>query len=144
MGTVLFTGSLNSSVWHFFVFFFIQNLPSWLSFHSFIFYYFFANRILRIAIPTFARSRTVYGRNLWKKEDNGLQKNIFSDNGMAMMRIYILIKLWSPWLYVCLFGCLFVCLRPCVRILDTYGMATLIYNNLLNLISGTVILLRSS
>ena len=31
------------------------------------------------------------------------------------LSIYILIKLWSPWLY----DCLFVCLRPCVRILDT-------------------------
>ena len=43
-------------------------------------------------------------------------------------------------LIVCLFGCLF----EAVRTNPGYGMATLIYNNLLNLISGTVILLRSS
>ena len=39
--------------------------------------------------------------------------------GRKYLSIYILIKLWSPWLYVCLFVCMFVCLRPCVRILDT-------------------------
>ena len=50
--------------------------------------------------------------------------------------IYILIKLWSPWLYVCLI--------EAVRTNPGYGMATLIYNYLLNLILGTVILLRSS
>ena len=37
-----------------------------------------------------------------------------------------------------------VCLIEAVRTNPGYGMATLIYNNLLNLISGTVILLRSS
>ena len=47
-------------------------------------------------------------------------------------------------LFVWLFGCLFVCLFETVRTNPGYGMATLIYNNLLNLISGTVILLRSS
>ena len=35
------------------------------------------------------------------------------------------------------------CLIEAVRTNPGYGMATLIYNNLLNLISGTVILLRS-
>ena len=40
---------------------------------------------------------------------------------------------------------LYVCLFEAVRTNRGYGMATLIYNNLLNyLISGTVILLRSS
>ena len=39
---------------------------------------------------------------------------------------------------------MFVCLFETVRTNPGYGMATLIYNNLLNLISGTVILLRSS
>ena len=38
---------------------------------------------------------------------------------------------------------LFVCLFEAVRTNPEYGMATLIYNNLLNLISGTVILLSS-
>ena len=53
------------------------------------------------------------------------------------LSIYILIKLWSP--------CLFVnCLFEAVRTNPGYGMAALISNNLLNLISGTVILLRSS
>ena len=52
------------------------------------------------------------------------------------LSIYILIKLWSPWLYVCLF--------EAVHTNPGYGMAALISNNLLNLISGTVILLRSS
>ena len=47
-------------------------------------------------------------------------------------------------LFVRLFVCLFVCLFETVRTNPGYGMATLIYNNLLNLISGTVILLRSS
>ena len=47
-------------------------------------------------------------------------------------------------LIVCLFVWLFVCLFETVRTNPGYGMATLIYNNLLNLISGTVILLRSS
>ena len=47
-------------------------------------------------------------------------------------------------LFVCLFGCLFVCLFEAVRTNPGYGMATLNYNNLLNLISGTIILLRSS
>ena len=45
---------------------------------------------------------------------------------------------------VTLIVCLFVCLFETVRTNPGYGMATLIYNNLLNLISGTVILLRSS
>ena len=39
---------------------------------------------------------------------------------------------------------LFVCLFEAVHTSPGYGMATLIYNNLLNLIPGTVILLRSS
>ena len=39
---------------------------------------------------------------------------------------------------------LFVCLFEAVRTNPGYGMATLIYNYLLNLISATVILLRSS
>ena len=47
-------------------------------------------------------------------------------------------------LIVCLFVCLVVCLSETVSTNPGYGMATLIYNNLLNLISGTVILLRSS
>ena len=47
-------------------------------------------------------------------------------------------------LIVCLFVWLFVCLFETVRTNLGYGMATLIYNNLFNLISGTVILLRSS
>ena len=42
---------------------------------------------------------------------------------------------------VCLFVWLFVCLFETVRKNPGYGMATLISNNLLNLISGTVILL---
>ena len=36
------------------------------------------------------------------------------------------------------------CMFEAVRTNPGYGMATLIYNDLLNLISGTVILLRSS
>ena len=43
-----------------------------------------------------------------------------------------------------MFGCLFGCLFETVRTIPGYGMATLIYNNLLNLIYGTVMLLRSS
>ena len=39
---------------------------------------------------------------------------------------------------------MFVCMLEAVRTNPGYGMAALIYNNLLNLISGTVILLRSS
>ena len=39
---------------------------------------------------------------------------------------------------------MFVCLFEAVHTNPGYGMATLIYNNLLNLISGTVILLISS
>ena len=54
--------------------------------------------------------------------------------------IYILIKLWSSWLY----DWLFVCVFEAVRTNPGYGMATLIYNNLLNLILGTVMLLRNS
>ena len=42
------------------------------------------------------------------------------------------LKLWSS------------CLFEAVRTNPGYGMATLIYNNLLNLISGTVMLLRSN
>ena len=45
---------------------------------------------------------------------------------------------------ITLIVCLVVCLFETVRTNPGYGMATLIYNNLLNLISGTVILLRSS
>ena len=45
---------------------------------------------------------------------------------------------------ITLIVCLFVCLFETVRTNPGYGMATLIYNNLLNLISGTVMLLRSS
>ena len=56
--------------------------------------------------------------------------------GISNLSIYILIKLWSSWLYVCLF--------EAVRTNPGYGMAALISNNLLNLILGTVILLRSS
>ena len=37
-----------------------------------------------------------------------------------------------------------VCMFEAVRTNPGYGMATLIYNNLLNLILGTVMLLRSS
>ena len=47
-------------------------------------------------------------------------------------------------LIVCMFVWLFVCLFEVVRSNPGYGMAALISNNLLNLISGTVILLRSS
>ena len=39
---------------------------------------------------------------------------------------------------------LIVCLFEAVRTNPGYGMANVIYNNLLNLILGTVILLRSS
>ena len=39
---------------------------------------------------------------------------------------------------------LIVCLFVAVRTNPGYGMATLIYNNLLNLISGTVILLSTN
>ena len=52
------------------------------------------------------------------------------------LSIYILIKVWSSWLIDRLL--------EAVRKNPGYGMATLIYNNLLNLILGTVILLRSS
>ena len=45
---------------------------------------------------------------------------------------------------ITLIVCLFVCLFEAVHTNPGYGMATLIYNNLLNLISGTVLLLRSS
>ena len=45
---------------------------------------------------------------------------------------------------ITLFVCFFVCLFEAVRTNPGYGMAALIYNNLLNLISGTVILLLSS
>ena len=38
---------------------------------------------------------------------------------------------------------MFVCMFEAVRTNPGYGMATLIYNNLLNLISGTVILLSN-
>ena len=44
----------------------------------------------------------------------------------------MLIKVWSS------------CLIEAVRTNPGYGMATLIYNNLLNLILGTVMLLRSN
>ena len=47
-------------------------------------------------------------------------------------------------LIVCLFVWLFVCLFETVHTNPGYGTATLIYNNLLNLISATEILLRSS
>ena len=71
----------------------------------------------------------------WKEDE------VFSNIGCKKdQSIYILIKLWSPWLYVCLFGCLF----EAVHTNPEYWMAALISNNLLNLISGTVILLRSS
>ena len=56
------------------------------------------------------------------------------------LSIYILIKLWSSWLYVCMIDFMF----EAVRTNPGYGMAALIYNNLLNLILGTVMLLRSS
>ena len=49
--------------------------------------------------------------------------------------IYILIKVWPFWLIDCLL--------EAVRTNPGCGMATLIYNNLLNLILGTVMLLRS-
>ena len=52
------------------------------------------------------------------------------------LSIYILIKVWSSWLIDCLL--------EAVRTDPGYGMAALIYNNLLNLILGTVMLLRSS
>ena len=45
-------------------------------------------------------------------------------------------KLWS--------SCLLDCLFEAVRTNPGYGMATQIYNNLLNLILGTVMLLRSN
>ena len=45
---------------------------------------------------------------------------------------------------ITLFVWLFICLFETVRTNPGYGMAALIYNNLLNLISCTVILLRSS
>ena len=51
---------------------------------------------------------------------------------MRHIYIYILIKLWSS------------CLIAAMRTNHGYGMATLIYNNLLNLILGTVMLLRSN
>ena len=51
------------------------------------------------------------------------------------LSIYILIKVWSSWLIDCLL--------EAVHTSPVYGMATLIYNNLLNLILGTVMLLKS-
>ena len=55
-----------------------------------------------------------------------------------------LIYLYTYKTLITLIVCLFVCLFETVRSNPGYGMATLIYNNLLNLIPGTVILLRSS
>ena len=52
------------------------------------------------------------------------------------LSIYKLIKVWSPWLIDCMF--------EAVRTNPGYGMATVIFNNLLNLILGTVMFLRSS
>ena len=65
-----------------------------------------------------------------------VKMNVAVKSILDYLSIYILIKLWSP--------CLFVCLFEAVRTNPGYGMAALIYNNLLNLISDTVILLRSS
>ena len=45
---------------------------------------------------------------------------------------------------ITLIVCMFVCLFEAVHTNPGYGMAALISNNLFNLISGTVILLRSS
>ena len=57
---------------------------------------------------------------------------------------FIYIYLYTYKTLITLIVCLFVCLFEAVHTNPGYGMATLIYNNLLNLISGTVILLRSS
>ena len=58
--------------------------------------------------------------------------------------IYLSIYLYTYKTLITLIVCLFVCLFETVRTNPGYGMAALIDNNLLNLISGTVILLRSS
>ena len=59
------------------------------------------------------------------------------------LSIYLSISLYTYKTLITLIVCLFVCLFEAVRTNPGYGMATLIYNNLLNLISGTVILLRN-
>ena len=58
---------------------------------------------------------------------------------LVVLSIYLYTYKTLITLIVCLFGCLF----EVVRTNPGYGMAALIYNNLLNLISGTEILLSS-
>ena len=58
--------------------------------------------------------------------DSVCRCKLYSYGVIYIFIIYILMKLWSPWLYVWLF--------EAVRTNPGYGMATLIYNNLLNLI----------
>ena len=53
-----------------------------------------------------------------------------------------IIYLYTYKTLITLIVCLFVCLFEAVHTNPGYGMATLISNNLLNLILGTVILLR--
>ena len=62
----------------------------------------------------------------------------------TMILSYQSIYLYTYKTLITLIVCLFVCLFEAVHTNPGYGMAALIYNNLLNLISGTVILLRSS
>ena len=65
----------------------------------------------------------------------------YLSQGYDNLSIYLL---YTYKTLITLIVCLFVCLFEAVRTNPGYGMATLIYNNLLNLISGIVILLRSS
>ena len=60
-------------------------------------------------------------------------------NYSELYRKTLSIYLYTYKTLITLIVCLFL-----LRTNPGYGMATLIYNNLLNLISGTVILLRSS
>ena len=67
-------------------------------------------------------------------------REIFFLPTLNLISIYLYTYKTLITLIVCLYDCLFEALRTN----PGYGMAALISNNLLNLISGTVILLRSS
>ena len=72
-----------------------------------------------------------------RRTKHGLKYTLFY---LSMKSIY----LYTYKTLITLIVCLFVCLFEAVRTNPGYGMTTLIHNNLLNLISGTVILLRIS
>ena len=62
----------------------------------------------------------------------------------SLFFIYLSIYLYTYKTLIILIVWLIVCMFEAVRTNPGYGMATLIYNNLLNLILGTVMFLRSS